>query len=146
MSQSLVAYFDVSQADIDRFVKKNNLDTSSWDDGQKIVQYFKTQYLSACSYPFHLVYIYHQRMKKHVFFDAHPVAFVFKDLRLQRKNMRGRKVADVKSIFLVRTVKDAIIMAHDLRMYYDDDDSLMLFAGWLQATARYCLQYQIENF
>lgn len=85
-------------------------------------------------------------MKKHVFFDAHPVAFVLQDLKLQRKIKRGLRLADVKSIFLVRTVKDAIIMAHDLRMYYDHDDSLMLFAGWLQATARYCLQYQIESY
>lgn len=144
---SLVAYFDVQQADIEQYVKQNHLDTSSWDDAQEIVRYFKENYLKTSSYPFHIVYAYNKRLMKHEFFDAHPVAFILHHARLQGPRRRGfcRKRCIIH-VACIRTVKDAIICAHDLRMYYDNDDSLMLFAGWLQATARFCLHYRIENF
>lgn len=146
-SLSLVAYFDVNQADIQKYINENNLNTSSWDDAQEIARYFKTKYLTACSYPFHVHYLYNRRIDKHEFFDAHPVAFILQDIRLQSPIRRGCcKIKRNIHVACIRTVKDAIVTAHDLRMEYDNDDSLMLFAGWLQVTARFCLQYRIENY
>jgi len=146
-SQSLVAYFDVNQADIKKYINENNLNVNSWDDAQEIVRYFKTKYLSTYSYPFHVHYVYNRRIDKHQFFDAHPVAYILQDTRLQGPRRRGYcKITRNIHVACIRTMKDAIVTAHDLRMHYDDDDSLMLFTGWLQATARYCSHYRIENY
>ena len=41
MGYDLIAYFDIDQSEIEQFIKDNNIDRDSYDDGKQISEFYK---------------------------------------------------------------------------------------------------------
>ena len=55
MGYDLVAYFDIDQDEIDRFIRDNTIDKDDWEQGKFVANYFTTKHLDI-NFPINLFY------------------------------------------------------------------------------------------
>lgn len=149
MVYDIVAYFNIDQEEIERFIIENNIDKGDWDQGKLISNYYKTRYLGAES-SIEPSYCWNESCQIHEIYDMYCTNFLGDDERFHNRRYQmvlGKRIGRpfpecLKNIYCtLRTSEDAIEVADELSIFFSDDSSLMCFAEWLRWTAKYCSTY-----
>lgn len=149
MGCELMAFFDVNQTQIDKFINTNEIDI--WDKRHLIVNYYKEQHPELKDMS--IIYSWNEKCKMHEMYSYYGVNFIRDDGRLS--NRRYHKILEEKHgrpfpfclqniIWYTNTAEQAIKIADELTVFFGDDERLMWFADWLRITSKYCSTYELS--
>ena len=148
MGWSIDAFYDVDQEEIENFIKDNNIDDSNIKllikhfyekfSGEKLNENIESYYIPTC-------YSYNKDSELHVLYEYHQCNYVLKHKLLRNDDSPPKKVKLPFHLscwnLCLRTSKDAIRIATDLREYFPEDEPLM---GFAEKTSKYCYEYRIS--
>ncbi len=152
MGHDLVAYFDVDQDDLERFVRDNNIDRNDWNQCKLVSDRYKTKHLQDHPKLFP-VYCWNEECQIHEMFEMYGTNFIRDDERFDNRRFQAilaKKVGRefpccLKNInWTVRTSYKALEVAEELAAFFAEDKSLMHFAEWLRQTAQHCSTYELS--
>ena len=154
MGYDIVAYYNVDQEEIERFITENNINRDNWDECDETVpSYYKEKYLADEKRKLRPNYIWNPECGIHELYESYGTNFIRDDERFD--NRRFQKILEekfsrtfpscLKNInYYLRTCEDAIEIAAELRIFFSEDSRLMGFAEWLESTSKYCETYELS--
>lgn len=156
MAIDIIAYFDVDQEKIEKYIVENNIDRNNYSAREKIIDYYKKHIiyddLEHVGKSF-FIYLWDNQLKIHKIFAIKAVKFIRDDSRfndIYYKNMLEKKHGKPfpfclqNILYSLKTVKQANEVADQLCIFFADDYKLMNFEKWLRETAKYCIGYELS--
>ena len=153
MGYDQVAYLDVDQEDVARFIAENSLDPVENDDDEKRICAEFGDRVGLLELEW--MYSVNERCGIHEFCCYHHSSFIRDDERFEnrrfQKHLCQKLMKDVfpsclKNIcWELRTREDALEIACALDVFFFDDKNLAQFAEWLRQTATCCSTYQLSS-
>ena len=155
MGYDLIAYFDIDQDDIEKFISG----ATDVDKTPAIVQYFLDTYVDNEDdkdylRKWGLYYEWDDEMEIHKIETSHPSSFIRDDTRLSSlyyQKQLEKKVGKPFPYILgdmnwyIREPEHAEEAAAAIYDFFPDDTSLMGFRKWLLITSKYALCYELSR-
>jgi hypothetical protein len=155
MGYDLLAYFDVDQDAIEKFIQENNIDKNDWKDWRShelICKYYQQNYMDK-NEKLNLMYSWNKACQIHEIHVSYRTTFIRDDERFTNRRYHavlekkfGRRFQNcLRNInWSIHTSADALEVADGLSVFFADDEMLMYFAGWLRITAKYRSTYELS--
>jgi hypothetical protein len=149
MGYDIYVYFNVNQEAIEEFINLNNIDRNNSKQDNRIIDYYKEQ--NPEMKELNIYYIWYNEI--HNFYDFYGTNFIRDDPRFTNEEYHiileekyQRKFPYILSFLNhnLETAEDAIEIANELSIFFQDDDSLIHFANWLKQTSKYCSTYRLS--
>ena len=151
----MIAYYDVDQQVVEDLIHDHGLDRDDWTHADDIAMLYKERFLpkEEVESTF-LMYYWNKDCQMHEICEYYSVDFMRSDDRYRNPRYHkelerriGKQFPDcLKSDYLwtMRDNVDALEVAHELGVFFPDDDGILFFAKWLQKTAQRCRTYEMS--
>ena len=151
MGYDIVAYLNIDQCDVTKFISENNIDVDDWEQTERIANHFYEK--NANKIARHVYYNYNINVNMHEIYMSHHSSFIRDDERFDNRRFQQILEKEIGKPFplclkcinhCITTDKDAIEIARGLRTFFKNDFDLMNFADWLEDTAIICNTYELS--
>lgn len=147
MGWNLHAHLALDQEQVEEFIINNSLDKTNHIDGDVIAAHFSP------NKDIQFFYNWKEEIELHEIYSIFRVTHIRDDERFTDPSYQcdfekkmGYPFPEMLRyvLFNICRRRDAIHVAHDLRLIFDDDPDVMCFADWLASTAENCDRYELS--
>ena len=159
MGHDLIAYFNISQEDIESFINENDINRNDWRSSEElIIKYFIDEYIMEQDREYfstlcNLSYSWNDELKLHTISSRYNMNFLKEDTRFENvyfKTLLEKKVGKPMpyilrdKFFCMKSASDAREAAEAINDFFPDDEQLMWFREWLLKTEMYTVLYDLS--
>lgn len=159
MGHDLIAYFNISQEDIESFITKHDINRNDWKIYEEpIFTYFIQEYIMEQDREYfstlcNLSYSWDDELKIHTISSRYNMNFLKNDTRFENKYFQsllekkvGKPMPYILRVrfFCMKSTDDAREAAEAINDFFPDDEQLMWFREWLLKTKMYTVLYDLS--
>lgn len=154
MGYDIIAYFDIDQDEIENFIQTYKIDRENWENIQLVVDYFTKTHLGNLGFTYACIhYDWNKKCNMHEIYTMFGTNFIRDDERLSNERFHKHLEKKIGKPFphclsfinwSLRKKEDAVEIANQLHVFFEDDPELMEFAEWLEQTSNYCSFYDLS--
>jgi hypothetical protein len=148
---------NISQADIESFITKHNIDINDGKDCDKILEYFIDEYIMEQDKTYFstsfMNYSFNSQLGLHSIYAKYRTTFIRDDARLSSKYFQAVLETKIGKPFpyiltslnyCINKPDSAKEAAKAIKEFFPDDEDLMNFREWLLKTSMYAVVYELS--